>query len=62
MPKDIPVELNTREGTLWKQTAMQIQQSIEIGKINTELHEVTLEYCNKKVKEDQEKLKAEAQK
>lgn len=57
--EDIPVELNSPQGVLWKQTLMQAKQKIEIGKIDAELNEVVRDYCEKKVKEDQEKIEKE---
>ncbi len=57
--EDIPVELNSAEGALWKQTAMQIKNKIAVGKIDAELNQVVLDYCEKKVKEDSEKVQKE---
>lgn len=54
--ENLQVELNSKEGQIWKQTLMQTEQQIEVGKVNAEIQEVVLEYCKKKVKEDQEKI------
>ena len=59
---DIPVELNSPQGVLWKQTAMQIKQKIEVGRIDAVLNQVVLDYCEKKVKEDQEAVEKELKK
>lgn len=56
VPKDLKVQLNSDEGALWKQTAMQIKQKIAIGKIDAELNHVVLDYCEKKVEEDTKKV------
>ena len=50
--EEIPVKLNSQKGVLWKQTAEGIKQKIEVDKIQAELDQVALDYCNKKIEED----------
>ena len=60
--KEIPVELNSKEGVMWKQTLMATEQKIQIGKIQSELDNVVLNYCKKKVEEDSKKVKQDLEK
>lgn len=55
-PEDFKVKFNSPQGVLWKQAVMERKRRIAMGKMEAELDQVVLEYCEKKVKEDQEEL------